>query len=571
MKHLYSLILCLLIVNINVIAQELSSTEKLNSLCKVWGFLKYHHPAINEGGIDFDQELFEKLDEINLVQTKVELNQFYTNWIGELNKLNKKKKYSKSEDLLPEQKERYDKWSSQNDIYGKAFTDAVYDMMKINKTWKNIHYVAHWKQGLGSGEYISKNEKNYDSLVFPNEKIQLLALFRYWNVIDYFYPHRPSEWDEILLKYIRIFNTITTKIDYMLAIKQISSELNDGHTELSSSTADIRELNLLIHKYQFPFKSFIQSDYVVVLHVPAFYQSGLQIGDTIIAIDNIAINEKTDSLSQYESASNQEFLLEYCHTNLFSGLQDSFQLTVIRGLDTIHLQQNRYTFYELMENFPKDYFKTYFKSPKPDSILEISHEIIYINPEPFKPKQITELLENSCHYKTIIMDMRGYPHISWFHFTGFISKEKRHFSTTTRPEITQPGVFHYGASYTGSIGEKSKKQYTGNIILLVNVNTMSGSEYTCMALQSFDNVTTIGTTTAGADGNVAYIPLPGGFKTSFSGLGVYYPDNTIAQFLGVKIDKRVNVTAQSLIDGEDLILNEAIKFAKEIERKDNVK
>ncbi|MFD2545321.1 S41 family peptidase [Kaistella montana] len=68
------------------------------------------------------------------------------------------------------------------------------------------------------------------------------------------------------------------------------------------------------------------------------------------------------------------------------------------------------------------------------------------------------------------------------------------------------------------------KTYTGKLIVLVNELSQSQAEYTAMAFRAGENTTIIGSTTAGADGNVSTILLPGGLRTMISGIGVYYPN-----------------------------------------------
>jgi C-terminal processing protease CtpA/Prc len=57
-----------------------------------------------------------------------------------------------------------------------------------------------------------------------------------------------------------------------------------------------------------------------------------------------------------------------------------------------------------------------------------------------------------------------------------------------------------------------------------------------MMYQAAINATVIGSQTAGADGNVTTVVLPGGYMASFSGLGILYPDGTQTQRTGIKID-----------------------------------
>jgi C-terminal processing protease CtpA/Prc len=91
----------------------------------------------------------------------------------------------------------------------------------------------------------------------------------------------------------------------------------------------------------------------------------------------------------------------------------------------------------------------------------------------------------------------------------------------------------------------------------VNEDTQSQAEYTTMAFQSSANVTVIGSTTAGADGNVSTIILPGGISTWISGLNVLYPDGTESQRKGVKIDEQVKPTIAGIKAGRDELLDRA--------------
>ncbi|MGA2038952.1 MAG: hypothetical protein ABSH42_06715 [Bryobacteraceae bacterium] len=54
------------------------------------------------------------------------------------------------------------------------------------------------------------------------------------------------------------------------------------------------------------------------------------------------------------------------------------------------------------------------------------------------------------------------------------------------------------------------------------------------AFRASPNAFVIGSTTAGADGNVSQIPLPGGQRTMISGIGVFYPDKRPTQRVGIE-------------------------------------
>ncbi len=69
----------------------------------------------------------------------------------------------------------------------------------------------------------------------------------------------------------------------------------------------------------------------------------------------------------------------------------------------------------------------------------------------------------------------------------------------------------------------------------------------------------VGSTTAGADGNISHVTLPGGLQTSISGIGVYYPDRVPTQRVGIVPDVVVTPTVEGIRNGKDEVLEEAIR------------
>jgi C-terminal processing protease CtpA/Prc len=110
----------------------------------------------------------------------------------------------------------------------------------------------------------------------------------------------------------------------------------------------------------------------------------------------------------------------------------------------------------------------------------------------------------------------------------------------------------------------NKKPFSSKLLVLENEITQSLGEYTVMAFQATGNATVIGSQTAGADGRIAYIFLPGGLKTSISGRGVYYPDKRETQRIGIVPDIEVKPTIKGIQEGRDEVLEKAIEMIEKI-------
>jgi C-terminal processing protease CtpA/Prc len=132
------------------------------------------------------------------------------------------------------------------------------------------------------------------------------------------------------------------------------------------------------------------------------------------------------------------------------------------------------------------------------------------------------------------------------------------FVKFTKTTINNPGLFTYYT--TLKVGKRNKEYYKGKVVIIVNEITQSNAEYTTMAFRVAPKATVIGSTTAGADGNVSEIYLPGGIRTMISGIGVYYPDGKETQRIGIVPDIEVKPTIRGILEGKDELLDKAIEI-----------
>lgn len=79
-----------------------------------------------------------------------------------------------------------------------------------------------------------------------------------------------------------------------------------------------------------------------------------------------------------------------------------------------------------------------------------------------------------------------------------------------------------------------------------------------MALRVAPRAKVVGSTTAGADGNISTFALPGGLSTLISGIGVFYPDRRPTQRVGILPDIEVRPTLAGIRAGRDEVLEAAI-------------
>jgi C-terminal processing protease CtpA/Prc len=174
-----------------------------------------------------------------------------------------------------------------------------------------------------------------------------------------------------------------------------------------------------------------------------------------------------------------------------------------------------------------------------------------------KIDQAAKYIESAAGTKGLIVDIRNYPsEFVVFALGTLFVDQKTDFVRFTQGDLSNPGAFYWGPPMSL---EPQQPHYPGKVVILVDEISQSQAEYTTMAFRSSPRATVIGSTTAGADGNVSAIPLPGGFRSMISGIGVFYPDKKPTQRIGIIPNREVKPTIAGIGAGRDEVLEAAIR------------
>jgi len=181
----------------------------------------------------------------------------------------------------------------------------------------------------------------------------------------------------------------------------------------------------------------------------------------------------------------------------------------------------------------------------------------YMNAGYYVASEVANMMNTLRDTKGIIIDMRIYPSDNMFSLThGYITNIAQDFIKFGQADGLTPGILFDG--YLSTRYTSNYQVYPGKVIVIVNERTQSNGEFVTMQLQTIPGVVTIGSLTAGADGNVSHFDLPGGIRTTISGLGVYYPDGTETQRVGIRVDIEVKPTIAGIKEGRDELYEKAV-------------
>ena len=160
-------------------------TENLYVLAKVWGFLKYHHPDVAKGKNNFDTELFTIMQPVTNAASTEKRNELLLNWI---NSLGDETAYRKAEELPVKDVHISPNLGWINDKL--LFSEAVINKLNSIYAYRNRGNNAYIKLMPNVLNPNFDGEEKYAGMIAGDDGLRMLALFRYWNVIEYYFPSK---------------------------------------------------------------------------------------------------------------------------------------------------------------------------------------------------------------------------------------------------------------------------------------------------------------------------------------------------------------------------------------------
>jgi C-terminal processing protease CtpA/Prc len=521
--------------------------ESLVLLGRVWGFAKYYHPAATTGKVDWDYELRTLYPQVIACRTPLERSQLFGRWLTSLGPV------SPCPSCAPAQATAHLKptlsWLTDRQLVSPALSTQL-TFLRDNRAQEppaSVH--------LGTAGQALYTEDVGAPLAYPALPERLLALYRYWNIIEYFFPYKYAigePWERVLAEFIPRFQLAANAPAYHLTVLALIARIHDTHATLFTDPV----LETYWGAYQVPVRLVFVGAQPVVAEVyqvagPAF---PLQRGDVLTQVGGQSVARWVAAHQALIPASN------------LASQRRTMAALLLRG-DTTHLSVRlRRGEQSLTLTVPQLRIKRGWlrpPNPAPDTARSyhfVQPDIGYLTLATLEKSQLPTIMQTFQHTKGLIIDLRNYPHqFVVYDLARYFVSEPTPFVRVSMPDLMYPGQFLDKAPLLVRPGG-GMPPYQGQVLILVNEQTQSQAEFTAMALRCAPRARLLGSTTAGADGNVSdEIFLPGGLATRITGLGIYYPDGRETQRIGLVPDIVVSPTLTGLATGRDELLEHAIQ------------
>ncbi|MBW3521337.1 S41 family peptidase [Chryseobacterium sp. NKUCC03_KSP] len=533
---------------------------------KTWNFIKYYHSDLASRKIDADS-LF--LVNVKNISSQDDFNSIVDKLTGKLNKKFTASApsetaldvFTKNQNFNWFQKNR--KISSEN----KEVLNSIYDH-------------RYNFEDLPKGKSVS-DEKKYPFPKTENLPIEyrLLALAKIQGVVDYLFPHKyimDKGFEEYFKSSLNENSKVTSRKDFEIILAKLVSKMKDSHAFKFYRELNYRNDFLFNASYYSPFDYKIVDSYLLVTDIvfpEICTKANIKKGDHITEINGKKISQIIDEKSRLLSVSNREKLIfelsSYQNDLIWSDNSPQKSLKVRSGNKTFTtnielvntLDKTQVNVLSNYINNKNQKWATRELINKDIAYFNINNTLQFIND--VDDDKIDEKMENiildASKKKAMVFDMRGYP--DWggfiFHYVyKYFSPSENYFYKYYAPNRKNIGTFVYLKDpyhYFPEIKDMKTMPYSGKVFIIVDPESRSASEWYTMSLQKiFPQSITISQQTAGADGDVVKVDLPGNYLLEFTGNGIFYPDNSQTQQTGVRIDEVIKYKDQDLLDKKDL-------------------
>ncbi|HEX4886482.1 MAG TPA: S41 family peptidase [Luteibaculaceae bacterium] len=570
--------------------------HKLVTLCRAWGVLKYYHPAVYEGLVDWDQELLTFLEHFS-PQSSVEV--FLTEALDKLDSAVAPKKFITKEEFAYftcNQYRRIDKLNFLSDSIAYPITPD-FDWIRLDENLSSrlkfrlcntiVNSTSYKKRRPSKKIILNLKENPYPDQSTPELPHRILALFRYWNVINYYFPYKDymdQPWDSIIADEMDVFWNADSRVTYINAIGEISAKTNDSHSTVRAlPQASKSAISGPVKAAKFMPFNFREIDSKFYISKSLRPELNGYVGSEVVAVNQVQLDDWKRLYSKLHACSTPQALANHFdHMISMIQFQDTFSLTLVNEKDKRHV-----SFTQGVSGLEK------INSNYNDSVPHykfINDSIGYLNIAEARSGEVQKAFKLFRKTKGLIIDLRGYPE-------GLaIQMLPKHFSRIPvnsaeyyYPSFRFPGAFKKAKEQENYFVENRflgvikvlgllpyekvfptfNKMYQGQVAILINNEAISAAETTAMILKAYcKNEIFIGQPTMGANGNIAFVDLPGSVKVSYSSLHWHYPDGTRLQRIGIIPDILVEESPVDFINQKDPFIESAVGWFQQTNVKD---
>lgn len=365
-----------------------------------------------------------------------------------------------------------------------------------------------------------------------------------WNIFQHFYPYFDvvkTDWPHELTKALDSAATDYDENAFLNTLRRMVAALHDGHGGVYLATEATGGAAPVIFGW-------IEGRLVITQVAPQG-GSGLQPGDVVLKLDGKNAAEVLAEKEALISGATPQWRRYLSLNDLRRGAKDS----------ELKLEVQSATGNPRLVVLKRDSEPVPLRETRPPQVGEIRPGIFYLDLDRIKDEDVEAIMPKLEQARGIIFDLRGYPRVSP-RLISHLTDKPVESARWMVPIITAPdqkGKSSYeerGRWMLPPIAPRLKAK----MAFITDGRAISYAESYLGIIEAYKLAEIVGEPTAGTNGNVNPLKLPGNFTVAWTGMKVLKHDGSQHHGVGIQPTVPVSRTIRGVAEGRDEQLEKAI-------------
>ena len=363
-----------------------------------------------------------------------------------------------------------------------------------------------------------------------------------WNALQHFYPYFDVvnvDWDDELTTALNGALNSQSRSEFTGVLELLIAALDDGH-------GMVLQLQGAPTIGWFPIKCDWVENQVIVTAALAY----LEVGDVLMSIDGVPIEEHLEALKTRISGSPQRKLVKALYRIGSGPFPSTASVEIDRNGDRLQLSVPRLRSYGGVE-------------PRPTTIDVLDEGIYYVDLSRATMGHIGEVIDILAEADGVVFDLRGYPtgnDAILSHLTD-VPLRSAHWNVAHFIYPDQENIAGWDTSGRW-LREPREPRFQGSIVFLTDARAISYAESVMGIVEHYELGEIVGRPTAGANGNVTNLVISNEYSIYWTGMKVLKHDGSQHHTIGIQPTVPVSKTIAAIREGRDEDIEMAVELIK---------